>query len=75
MPLICWYAQACRQPPPKLGTENRDPDNPEVFFYSMQYDSTVKRWEDTLLEEHAHLREPLQRWQVCTPHFSKILGQ
>lgn len=59
-----WHAQACMRPPPKPGQESRDPDRPEVFFYSMQYDSTVKRWEDCWLEEHAHLSRPPLRWKV-----------
>ncbi|BDA48406.1 probable DNA (cytosine-5)-methyltransferase 2 [Coccomyxa sp. Obi] len=66
--------QACMHPPPKPGQESRDPDHPEVFFYSMQYDSSVKRWEDCWLDEHAHLRQPPQRWKGLLPFLDVCCG-
>lgn len=57
--------QACQeQLPENEEAASLDPDNPEFFFYSLQYDHTVKRFETVWLERDAHIKQPTRRVEV-----------
>ncbi len=59
--------QACRQPLPESEVAaSLDPEHPEIFFYSMQYDHTVKRFETEWLERDAGIKEDPLRCEVRT---------
>ncbi|CAL8463715.1 g3249 [Coccomyxa elongata] len=51
--------QACQEKlPENEEAASLDPDKPELFFYSLQYDHTVKRFETVWLERDAHIKQP-----------------
>lgn len=57
--------QACRQPLPLNEQQcSIDPASPELFFYSLQYDHTVKRFDTEWLERDAGIAQPIRRCQV-----------
>ena len=57
--------QACQeQLPESEEAASLDPDKPELFFYSLQYDHMVKRFETVWLEQDAHIKEPTKHVEV-----------